>query len=132
MSATQNNHRSLANLRPWVPGQTGNPGGRPKGIAARAREHTDKALETLVAALDDPDRRVAVTAANIILDRGWGKPQQNLSPEDAQSLSFLHLVAMRAINNNADGNSVIDAEHTDVSTDTNVSTRPDLREPATE
>jgi len=37
------------------PGQSGNPGGRPKGIAAKAREHTDKAVEVLVAALDEAD-----------------------------------------------------------------------------
>lgn len=30
-------------------GVSGNPGGRPKGIAALAREHKDKALDVLVA-----------------------------------------------------------------------------------
>lgn len=58
----------------FKPGQTGNPGGRPKGIAAKAREHTDKALEVLVNGMADPDPRVRVTAAKEVLDRGWGKP----------------------------------------------------------
>ena len=58
----------------FKPGKTGNPGGRPKGIAAKAREHTDKALDVLVAALDDADSRVRIAAANAILDRGYGKP----------------------------------------------------------
>ncbi len=65
---------NTSGLRPWVKGQSGNPGGRPKGIAAKAREHTDKALEVLAEALDDEDRRVRVTAAKELLDRGWGKP----------------------------------------------------------
>ena len=56
------------------PGVTGNPGGRPKGIAALAREHKDKALSVLSAALDDEDARVRIAAAREILDRGYGKP----------------------------------------------------------
>jgi hypothetical protein len=57
----------------WKPGQTGNPGGRPKGIAAKAREHTDKAVEVLVAGMNDEDARVRIAAAREILDRGYGK-----------------------------------------------------------
>lgn len=57
----------------FAPGVTGNPGGRPKGIAALARQHTDRALEVLSNALEDPDKRVAVAAAKEILDRGFGK-----------------------------------------------------------
>lgn len=62
------------NLKPWAKGVSGNPGGRPKGIAAKAREHTDKALEVLVEGMADEDPRVRVTAAKEVLDRGWGKP----------------------------------------------------------
>ena len=62
------------NLRPWKPGQSGNPGGRPKGIARLAREHGDKALNVLVSALDDDDGRIRIAAAREILDRGYGKP----------------------------------------------------------
>jgi len=61
--------------KPWLfkPGQSGNPGGRPKGIAAIARQHTDKAVDVLVAAMDEDDPRVRVAAAKEILDRGYGK-----------------------------------------------------------
>lgn len=55
-------------------GVSGNPGGRPKGIAAKAREHADKAVEVLVAGMSDADGRIRVAAAKEILDRGYGKP----------------------------------------------------------
>jgi len=56
----------------FKPGQSGNPGGRPKGIEAQAREYTGVALEALVDALRSPRERVP--AAIALLDRGWGKP----------------------------------------------------------
>lgn len=58
---------------PFPKGVSGNPGGRPKGIAAKAREHTDKALDVLVAGMDDADPKVRIAAAKEIIDRGFGK-----------------------------------------------------------
>ena len=67
------NSTGTAPGRPFQPGQSGNPGGRPKGIAAIARAHTDKAVDVLVKAMDDDDARVRVAAAKEVLDRGYGK-----------------------------------------------------------
>src|SRR6185312_16620691 len=64
----------IPNAKKFQPGVSGNPGGRPKGIAAKAREHTDKALDVLVEGMADEDPRVRVAAAKEVLDRGWGKP----------------------------------------------------------
>lgn len=63
-----------SNLKPFPKGVSGNPGGRPRGIAAKAREHTDAALNVLIDGMGDSDPRVRVTAAKEVLDRGWGKP----------------------------------------------------------
>lgn len=64
----------IPNAKKFQPGVSGNPGGRPKGIAALARQHTDKAMEVLSAALEDEDARIRVAAARELLDRGYGKP----------------------------------------------------------
>src|SRR5215207_1463599 len=65
----------------FKPGQSGNPGGRPKVIAhvqELAREHTSEAIATLVAVMRDPKSSAAarVAASNALLERGYGKPTQ--------------------------------------------------------
>ena len=58
-------------------GKSGNPGGRPKGdgeIRELARKHTMTALRTLIEIAEHGENESArVTAANALLDRGWGK-----------------------------------------------------------
>jgi hypothetical protein len=63
-------------------GKSGNPGGRPK-LAAEVRERaqslTPAAIETLVDICRNSSNDSArVSAANALLDRGWGKPTQAL------------------------------------------------------
>jgi hypothetical protein len=64
----------------WAPCQSGNPGGRPGGVAEvreLARTHTAEAIERLVKELNDGDTSHAcIAAANTLLDRGYGKPMQ--------------------------------------------------------
>ena len=71
-------------------GQSGNPGGRPKVVAEvkeLARKHTGKAIETLVSIMANPKAAPAarVSAANALLDRGYGRPAQHISGDIAAS-----------------------------------------------
>lgn len=63
----------------WKPGQSGNPGGRPKvsaEVRELAREHGPKAIQRLVALMNSKNESVAVRASEAILDRGYGRPTQ--------------------------------------------------------
>jgi Family of unknown function (DUF5681) len=67
-------------------GQSGNPGGRPKVVAEvqeLARQHTTTAIETLVSIMTNSKAAPAarVSAANALLDRGYGKPPQHMTGE---------------------------------------------------
>jgi len=66
---------------PFKKGQSGNPGGRPKEnaeVKELARAHGPKAIAKLAELLDGDDPRVAVSAAQALLDRGYGKPHQSM------------------------------------------------------
>src|SRR5215467_14442487 len=67
---------------PWVKGQSGNPGGRPKeevDVRKLARSRGKEA--TLYAILRDekapPTARIAASVA--LLDRGYGRPEQSFT-----------------------------------------------------
>jgi hypothetical protein len=65
---------------PFVKGQSGNPGGKPKeikNVIEMARTHT---LAEIVSDGEAPSA-ARVAAANVLLERAWGKPIQ---PVDAQ------------------------------------------------
>ena len=66
-------------------GQSGNPGGRPKDearVAELARSYTAEAIDTLVELMRyGKDDRVRGTAAQALLDRGWGKPKVEVVSE---------------------------------------------------
>jgi hypothetical protein len=66
-------------------GKSGNPGGRPKKLKAiMAIVHTNAAamIERLCkAALEDDDPRVWIPATKLALERGYGRPKQQLSIE---------------------------------------------------
>ena len=82
----------------FAPGQSGNPGGRPKDehrVAELARSYTVEAIETLVDLMrHGKDERVRGTAAQALLDRGWGKAKV----EVVSSGEGGYLELLRAVN----------------------------------
>ena len=81
---TENSGRSrgrVENLRPFKPGQSGNPGGRPKGLVSRIRQQTREGEELVDYMLrvfrdENASRRDRMQAADWLADRGFGKPTQ--------------------------------------------------------
>src|SRR3990167_11259977 len=61
----------------WKPGQSGNPGGRPKGLAKATRELVgDDGLplaEIWWKIAQDPKHKDQLRASELLADRGWGK-----------------------------------------------------------
>ena len=74
----------------YISGHSGNPSGQPKDeykVAELARTYTSEAIDTLVELMrNGKDERVRGTAAQALLDRGWGKPKQELLTEESGGL----------------------------------------------
>ena len=79
-------------------GHSGNAGGRPKDehrVAELARSFTTEAIDTLVELMrSGKDERVRGTAAQALLDRGWGKPKVEVVTDEKQD----YISALRAVN----------------------------------
>jgi hypothetical protein len=66
-------------LHPFQPGQSGNPSGK-GGLYHEAqricREASPRAARRMVELMDSDDERVALLAADKVLERAWGKPKE--------------------------------------------------------
>ena len=63
-------------------------------IRSLARSHTRCAINVLVGVMRSKDATAAarVSAANAILDRGWGKAAQQLQNSDDGALELIHRI----------------------------------------
>ena len=78
--------------------------GRPKGAANKqpkpvkelARQYTEEALQTLASIMQASESDAArVSAANAILDRGYGKPSTVLTGgEDGEAIRIAHRIEL--------------------------------------
>lgn len=73
----------------------------PTEIRSLARGHTESALNVLAGIMNEPTAPHAarVSAANSLLDRGWGKPSQPISgDEDGPPIKItqIELIGVRA------------------------------------
>lgn len=67
-------------------GQSGNPKGRAKivledgrALSDVAKEYTTEAIETLASVMrEGQSDKARISAANALLDRGWGRPKQDM------------------------------------------------------
>ena len=86
------------NLGQFIAGHSGNAGGRPKDehkVAELARSYTTEAIDTLVHLMrNGKDERVRGTAAQALLDRGWGKAKVEVVTEGKQD----YISALMAVN----------------------------------
>ena len=84
----------------FAPGQSGNPGGRPKDehrVAELARSYTLEAIDTLVELMrEGKDERVRGTAAQALLDRDWGKAKVEVEVVTGVEGSYLDV--LRVVN----------------------------------
>ena len=82
----------------FIKGQSGNPGGRakmPVEIKDMLEAKATEAVKVYIKHLDDTDPRVSLKAAELLLDRTYGKPQPSAEtikfalPEDSNTAAAL-------------------------------------------
>ena len=82
------------NLGQFISGHSGDAGGRPRDehkVSELARSYTTEAIDTLVDLMrHGKDDRVRGTAAQALLERGWGKPRVEVATtHKSDSESFI-------------------------------------------
>jgi hypothetical protein len=97
---------------PFEEGKSGNPGGRPKEnarIKKAAQVHGDMAIERLAHWAQSDNARASVAAAQALLDRGFGKPEQAHKHSGMiASTHEEHLKQLDSLPDDADGESDTD------------------------
>jgi hypothetical protein len=107
MSASSHDARKSAPSRARIPGRNGGTltpfrkgEGMPPGFRKPstyietlhlARKSSPAAMRTLIERLRDPDGRIAVMAASLILERAFGKPKEQVPQEERAQIDLTKL-----------------------------------------
>lgn len=77
----------------------------PTEIRSLARSHTESAINCLAGIMNKAESPEAarISAANSLLDRGWGKALQTIGGDDENPLTLIHRIE-RVIKDVADPN----------------------------
>lgn len=99
--------RSLANLKPFQKGRSGNPTGKNgkenktiKTVAEIANDNSAKAMQALVKLIGSSDEKVSLAAAQAVLDRAVGKPKQTVektTKTEASDYSTAELLSIAGV-----------------------------------
>lgn len=85
------------NLKPWPKGQSGNPGGKAKGLEKQARELIGpEGVGECVAFLfrvmrdEEADLKLRIQSTSMLLDRAIGRPRETVDvvPHDARKINW--------------------------------------------
>ena len=81
--------------KPFQPGNSANPGGRPRktdeerSLEAICKEKTPEAMATILALMNGGQQeRARLAAAQYIIDRGWGKAKESVELSGTVNLSI--------------------------------------------
>jgi hypothetical protein len=96
MTRVQNNGGTTGGItgQGFMPGRSGNPGGRPKGLAKATRqlvgEDGMKLVEFWLSIMEDPMRRDSdrLEASRLLAERGWGKAPAFAAIEESDPLGL--------------------------------------------
>jgi hypothetical protein len=65
----------------------------PTEIRSLARAHTEEAINCLVGVMrNSPNDNAKVSAAEKLMDRGWGKAAQPIAGDDENPLNVIHTI----------------------------------------
>lgn len=88
----------------FVKGKSGNPEGRrvrsedEKKLIAAAREYTEEAVSVIVRVLrKSRSNKDRLKAAEMLLDRGWGKPRQEVNLTDDEGNTVVPVVRVEFV-----------------------------------
>jgi hypothetical protein len=105
ISGTSAKPKAKPRGKPFQKGQSGNAGGRPKktqeemDLIAACREKTPAALATILDIMDNGQERSRLAAAQVVIERGWGKavqPVESSGPNGGpiETVQRIELVAL--------------------------------------